>query len=94
MNRKEVVQKLIGLLVEIQNEVGEEIEQIKEATRPIGGIGCFDSLRGVVLTVRCIEKFEIKDDGKLVSLFEGKKNGIPFALTVGEIADRIVSLTK
>jgi hypothetical protein len=47
-----------------------------------------------VLTVRCIEKFEIKDDGKLVSLFEGKKNGIPFALTVGEIADRIVSLTK
>ncbi|WP_054697650.1 hypothetical protein [Geotalea toluenoxydans] len=82
MDRNEVVKALISILHEVQTEAGEIVEmaeEIKEATRPIGGIGFFDSLTGVIVTVRCIEKFELKDDGKLISLFQGKKNGFPYA---------------
>jgi hypothetical protein len=96
MDRDEVLKALINILNEVQGEVcaiGEEPEDIKEATCPIGGISFFDSLAGVVVTVRCIEKFKLKDDGKIISLFQGKKNGFPYALTVGEVVDRIISLS-
>lgn len=94
MDRIGVVEKLITILKEIQADAGENVDNIDESTRPIGGIKCFDSLRGVCATVVCMEKFNIAEDNKIMSLFEGKCNGIPFALTVGEIADKIMAMTS
>lgn len=92
MERNEVVKALIAILKEIQAEVSDEVEEIDIFTRPIGGMRVFDSLMGAVVTARCFEKFEIQDDGKTVSLFEKKKAGELQALTVGEIADQILTL--
>jgi len=92
MKREEVLKKLITILTEIQVEAGDELENIEEATIPIGGIKCFDSLRGVYATVRCLEEFDIDEGQKIVSFFEGKHNNIPCALTVGEIADKIITM--
>lgn len=93
MGRENVVKKLIAILMEIQSDAGEEVELIEETTRPIGGVKCFDSLRGVHATVRCFEEFQIEDN-KAVSLFEGKNQyGFPCALTVAEIADKILAMT-
>ena len=94
MERKDVVEKLISILKEIQDDAGDDAEIIEESTRPIGGIKCFDSLRGVCATVRCLEEFNIEDEQKIVSLFEGKLNDIPCALTVGEVADKIIAMIK
>lgn len=94
MDRKDVVKKLITILMEIQNEAGEEVDVIEETTRPIGGMKCFDSLRGVHATVLCMEAFNIEDE-KVISLFEGKNpKGFPCALTVAEIADKIIAITN
>ena len=93
MERKDVVKKLITIFMELQSEAGDDAEIIDESTRPIGGIKCFDSLRGVCATVKCLEEFNI-DEEKIVSLFEGKHNEIPCALTVGEVADKILAMIK
>lgn len=92
MNREYVVKALISILMEIQGQISEdgEMEAIDISTRPIGGLKHFDSLLGELVTVRCFEKFDIKDDGKTLSLLANKKDGE--ALTVGEIADRIITL--
>jgi hypothetical protein len=93
MERKDIVKKLISILQGIQDDAGEDVEAIIETTCPIGGMKGFDSLRGVCATVKCVEEFNLEDD-KIVSLFEGKKNGIPCALTVAEIADKIKAMTN
>lgn len=90
MKREDVVNALIAILKEIQSEIGDEVEEINIATCPVSGMSGFDSLTGVVVTARCFEKFDIKDDNKTVSLFETKKSGEP--LTVGEVADNIINL--
>jgi hypothetical protein len=90
MNREDVVEALIVILKEIQSEVSDEVEEINVSTCPVGGMSHFDSLMGVVVTARCFEKFDIKDDNKTVSLFEEKKSGEP--QTIGDVADRIISL--
>ncbi len=95
MKRKEVIEALIEILKEVQKAIGEEPEEINEKTRPIGGIGFFDSLVGIAVTFRCFERFGIEDDGEFESLFHGNnKKGAPCAFTVGEVADRIMSLTN
>jgi hypothetical protein len=92
MEREYVVKTLIAILMEIQGQVSEDgvVEEIDITTCPIGGMKNFDSLLGEYATVRCFEKFEIKDDGSTLSLLANKKDGV--ALTVGEIADRIINL--
>jgi len=93
MDRKEVVTALIEILTEVQKDAGEEVQEVTEKTCPIGGIGFFDSLTGVLVTLVCRERFGIEDDGKNESLFHGKNvKGFCCAFTVGEIADRIISL--
>ena len=95
MDRKETLRIIVSLLKELQKESGEEADEIYETTRPIGGLSGFDSLTGVILTVHCFEKFGIKNDGHIISLCEGtNKNGHPCALSVGEIADRILTLAN
>jgi len=93
MDRKEALSLVVSIIEEIQRESGEDSEEISETTRPIGGLSGFDSLTGVILTVHCFEKFGIKNDENRVSLCEGiNKSGHPCALSVGEIADRILTL--
>lgn len=89
MKREDVVKALIVILKEIQSEVSDEVEEIGVSTCPVGGMSHFDSLMGVVVTARCFEKFDIKDE-KTVSLFESKKYGEP--LTIGDVADLIITL--
>lgn len=94
MELDDVIGKLIAILKEIQAEVSEggEVEEIDINTRPIGGLRHFDSLLGELVTVRCFAQFDIKDDGKTISLLTPKKGDE--ALTVGEIADRILALRR
>lgn len=95
MDRKEILEGLLAMLRESQEDVGEEADDINEMTRPIGELRSFDSLTGVMVTARCYEKFGIETNVKGISLFVGEnKRGCPYALTVGEIADRIITLTK
>jgi len=95
MDRKETLSVIVSILKEIQRESGEDVDEINETTRPIGGLRGFDSLTGVILTVHCFATFGIEDNGKVISLCEGtNRSGHPCALTVGEIADRIVTLTS
>lgn len=82
------------MITDIQKASGEKGEEIYETTRPIGGLKGFDSLTSVILTAHCFEKFGISSDENIVSLCIGEnKSGNPCALTVGEIADRILALT-
>lgn len=95
MDRAKTVRILVSILKEIQNESGEDVDEIIETTRPIGGLPGFDSLTGVILTVYCFSTFGIEDNGKIISICEGtNRSGHPCALTVGEIADRILTLTS
>lgn len=95
MNREEVLIVVVEILQELQALLGEEAEEIGELTKPIGGLKKFDSLTGVEATEICLERFEIDDNKKIMSLFVGEdKNGRPYALTVGEITDRIVKLKR
>jgi len=95
MNRDEVLIVVVEILQELQASLGEEAEEIDDMTKPIGGLRKFDSLTGVEATVICLERFEIDDSKKIMSLFVGEdKEGRPYALTVGEIADRIMKLKK
>lgn len=90
MTREDVVKSLIAILQETQSELCDEVEEINVSTCPVGGMSLFDSLMGVVVTARCFERFDIKDNNKTVSLFESKKYGEP--LTVGDVADKIMTL--
>jgi hypothetical protein len=90
MKRKDVIETLVAILKEIQSEVGDEADEIGVSTCPFGSMGGFDSLMGVVVTVRCFDKFDIEDDNKTVSFFEPNKSGEP--VSVGDVADKIVIL--
>ena len=90
MKREFVIEVLITILKEIQSEVRNEVEEIGVSTCPFGSMGGFDSLMGVVVTARCFEKFDIKDDNKIVSLFEPNKSGEP--VSVGDVANKIIIL--
>ncbi len=95
MDKKEVVKKLISILEKNQKEIGEEVPEIGEKTKPVGDLVKFDSLMGVALTVTCCETFQISDVHKIESLFVDENDkGYPYALNVGQIADRILNLTK
>lgn len=93
MKRDDVVTGLVVILKEVLSLLGEEVEEIEETVRPIGGFAKFDSLVGVEVTGECLERFDLDETTKIVSLFEGNdKHGRPYALTVGQIADKIVKL--
>lgn len=100
MNRDEVMKALVEILAELQElvrDVAEDSENISEITKPVGGLRQFDSLTGVEASVMCFERFEIpeKKRVKVQSLFVGDDHeGRPYALTVGEVVERIMALKK
>jgi len=92
MNREQMMKALITILKKNQEEIGANDDEINEDTRPIGELTSFDSQTSVLVTVRCYEELKIKSDEKMISLFIGDKKGIPYALNVGQVADRILTL--
>jgi hypothetical protein len=96
MNRNELIRYLISTIREIVEAMGEQVSDITESTKPIGGIGQFDSLTGVTLTAVCFDKYGIGDNvgTNIVNICVGEEHGVACALTVGEIANRILDLVK
>lgn len=93
MEKDTVVKKLIEIIQEVQSAIDDEKPVITGGTRPVGGLACFDSLVGACVTGECKEKFNLKQD--IQSLFVGSDSkGILYALSVDEIADRIIELSK
>ena len=87
LTRDKVLGALVDALREAQQNVSDEPEQITENTRPIGDLRDFDSLTSVMVTVHCLVTLGIEDIPSSPSLFITKRGG---ALTVGEVADRII----
>ena len=95
MTREEIVLRLVEILQKIQEDLGEGVETIDEMTKPVNGLKNFYSLTGVEATVICLESFNIDVEKKISSLFVAEdQNGHPFAMTVGQIADRIFKLKQ
>ncbi len=93
MNRAEVVRAVVGILREFQEDVSEAVPEITERTRPIGDLAEFDSLTGVLVTVHCFDRLLAGGGDNIQSLFVGKNaKGRLCALTVGQVADRIMKL--
>ena len=85
MNRVEVVNLLLGVLVTIQQNSGRTAILIHENTYPIGDLDGFDSLNGVEATVELIHRLGIEISGASVFVNEfGTK-----ALSVSEVAERL-----
>ena len=91
LSREKVVEELVNALREAQQDVVEAPEPIDESTRPIGDLQNFDSLTSVQVTVHCLAALDIKDPLSFPSLFIGSHKN---ALTVGDVADRIMRLKK
>lgn len=87
LKREKVLDAVINALREAQQNVVNELEQINESTRPIGDLRDFDSLTSVMVTVHCLVTLGIKDLPSSSSLFITRRGD---ALTVGEVADRII----
>lgn len=89
LTREIVLDELINALQKAQQDIVEEPEQIDEDTIPIGDLGDFDSLTSVEVTVRCLVNLGFDELPPFPTLFINKKNE---ALTVGQVADRILKL--
>lgn len=93
MDKNEVVGMLIKILKENQKDIGEDVGDIDEKTRPIGDLVKFDSLMSVAVTVTCCKIFGISEDKNIQSLFVGENDkGFPFARSVGQVADAVLTL--
>lgn len=89
LTREIVLDELINALQEAQQDIVEEPEQINEDTIPIGDLGDFDSITSVEVTVRCLVNLGFDEFPSFPTLFINKRTE---ALTVGQVADRILSL--
>lgn len=98
MNRSEIIEGVIEVLREMQEEIQEgagKLLVLDENSKPRFELNDFDSLSGVDATCRCLDKFDVKDAGKIVTLFESiSKKGMNTAYSVGQIADKILKLRK
>ena len=89
MTKKDIVKLIKEILVEIQEWNGKEVTKITPDTVPINGLPGFDSLTGVEFTVQISKKIPIPDNENLCVSCDKTK-----ALSVGEIADRLVEITN
>ena len=89
MTRNEVIKVIIEKLTEIQEIGDHEKVPISNKTIPIGELPGFDSMNGVECASMIDEVFGIGDIGNICASKDGKR-----ALTVSEIADRILEITS
>jgi len=87
MTRNEAIVIVVEKLDEIQDFSSEEKVRITDTTTPIGGIPGFDSMNGVEFAAMIDEVVHIGDVGNLCASEDGTR-----ALTVSEIADRILEI--
>lgn len=93
LTRERILDALIKVLQKIQQEIVEEPERINEETIPIGDLHEFDSLTSVEATVNVLVTlgFEPDEFPSYPSLFIHGQQG---ALTIGQVADRILRLNN
>ena len=89
MTRNEALLIVLATLDQIQDFGTEEKVELTESTQPIGGIPGFDSMNGVEFAAIIDEEIPIGEVGNLCASKDGTR-----ALTVGEIADRILEITS
>lgn len=91
LTRDKILDTLITVLKESQEVIVNDPERISEETMPIGDLSDFDSLASVETTVNVLVAlgFEFDDFPSYPSLFISKQRR---ALTVGQVADRILGL--
>ncbi len=89
LTREKVLQELVSVLQETQQVLLGEPVEISENTVPIGDLDDFDSLTSVDVTVRCLVALGFDEFPAFPTLFISKSEA---ALTVGEVADRILNL--
>ena len=89
MIRNEVIKIVIEKLTEIQEISDRKRIPISDNTIPIGELPEFDSMNGVEFAAMIDEVLSIGDVGNLCASKDGKR-----ALTVGEIADRILEIAS
>ena len=95
MEKRQIAEILIGILKQVQADLGDEPEEITPSTIPIGGIRGFDSLMGVVVTVSIAQTFDLPDDEKLDKLFlKSNQKGETTYFSVDQIADKILELKQ
>jgi hypothetical protein len=87
MTKIKIVTIVIEKLDEIQEFGTEEKVRITESTKPIGDFPGFDSMNGVEFAAMMDEVIHIGDVGNLCA-----SNDSTRALTVSEIADRILEI--
>ena len=88
MTRNKVIKVVIETLEEIQKISDREKVPISDNTIPIGELPEFDSMNGVEFASMIDKVLSIGDVGNLCVSKDGKQ-----ALTVSEIADRILEIT-
>jgi hypothetical protein len=91
LSREKVIESLVDALMEVQRDVVDEPEPIDENTRPIGDLLNFDSLTSVSVTLNCLTALGFEELPSFPSIFIDKRRD---ALTVGEVANRIITLQK
>ena len=90
LQRNEVMDVLIKEIQEIQQAIVDTPEQIAEETIPIGNLCEFDSLVSVEATINVFAALGLGEPS-CTSIFISK-NGK--ALSLGQVADRILKLTS
>ena len=88
MTYAKAVELVIRIVLEIQEIGGCEAIRVNERTVPIGGVPGFDSMNGVELAAMVDAKVNIGAVGNLCASQDGMR-----ALSVGEIANRILEIT-
>ncbi len=89
MTYAEAVELVIRIVLEIQEIGGCETIRVNKRTVPIGGLPGFDSMSGVDLAAMVDAEINIGAVGNLCASQDGKR-----ALSVGEIANRILEVTS
>ena len=93
LTREMVLDVLLSAVKEAAIDFAEDDALIGEDTVPIGDLPEFDSLTSVEITVHCLLElgFDESEFPSAPTLFISKKKE---ALTVGQVADRILKLKK
>lgn len=91
LTRETILDALIKELQQSQKNVVEEPELIDEQTKPIGDLFDFDSLTSVEVTVNVLVMLGFEEFPSFPTLFIDNHQE---ALTLGQVADRILKLKR
>ena len=86
MNKGEILNRVVQVIVEVQEVSGRPSTGIDASTRPVFGVEGFDSLSGVEATVMLSESLGVDLPGNYNPFISEDGHR---ALSVGEIADAL-----